>query len=392
MRTKIVDVDINHLNRIEGLAGYDAVDILFRMGRDPVGRTRVHCKSDFLELEKIRPFINDLQPPPPLDTHDGPLPTVSVVICTRSRPAELAGALRSLTRQEHPADEIVVVDNGCQPEVQALVKSILPNARYLTERRPGLDFARNRALRATTGDIVAFLDDDVEADPFWVRSVAECFVAFPRASAVTGLILPLELETRAQHLFEANGGFARGFSRRILPNDGNTLFGLRVPLVAKAIGVGSGCNMAFRTEILKQLDGFDEALDTGPPLPGGGDLDIFYRVLRAGHILVYDPRALVHHRHRLSEIEIRTQIAGHQRSVTAFLVKTLICEKSWARAEITLFLSWRLTKPIYRLVLRFFGRDALPFTFLARMLVATIAGLGSYQFSKFRISREIGKT
>ena len=140
--------------------------------------------------------------------------------------------------------------------------------------------------------------------------------------------------------------------------------------------------MAFRTEILKQLDGFDVALDRGSPLPGGGDLDIFYRVLRAGHNLVYEPRALVRHRHRRSEKEVCTQLAGHQKALIAFLVKTVNSEKGWARAEIALFLIWRLAKPIYRMILRVAGKDVLPFTYITRMLVATIAGFGSYRASK----------
>ena len=56
--------------------------------------------------------------------------------------------------------------------------------------------------------------------------------------------------------------------------------------------------MVLRTVAVRELGGFDEALDTGPPLPGGGDLDIWSRLARAGHPLVYEPRLLVFHRHR----------------------------------------------------------------------------------------------
>ena len=56
--------------------------------------------------------------------------------------------------------------------------------------------------------------------------------------------------------------------------------------------------MAFRTDVVRSMGGFDEALDTGAPLPGGGDLDMFYRIIRGGHTLVYEPRFMVFHQHR----------------------------------------------------------------------------------------------
>jgi glycosyltransferase involved in cell wall biosynthesis len=319
----------------------------------------------------------------------GSLPTITVAICTHNRPEELPAALRSLASQEYHADEILIIDNGCQYEVRDLVAEFLPTARYIPERRTGLDFARNCALFNATKEIIAFMDDDAEADSFWVRSIAECYAAFPETVAVTGLILPHDLETDAQLLFEANGGFARGFTRRILPMDSRKPFGFRFSPIAEAIGSGSGCNMAFRTTILKQLGGFDEALDTGSPLPGGGDLDIFYRVLRTGYQLIYEPRALIRHHHRRSKTELCVQLTGHCRSVSAFLVKTLGYERGFERIKVLLFLGWRIAKSGYRLLRSLAGRDVLPITINAHIFAAGLIGLGSYHASKRRIRRQL---
>jgi ABC-type polysaccharide/polyol phosphate export permease/GT2 family glycosyltransferase len=312
------------------------------------------------------------------------LPSVTVAICTKNRPEFFAEALRSLTRQKHPADEVIVVDNFGHPEVRLLTQEIYPEALYTIEPLPGLDFARNRALSAASKDIIAFLDDDTEADPFWVLSIAESFAAFPEAAAVTGLILPSELETPAQELFEANGGFARGFVRRILPDEGQKKFGLRLPIVTEIISIGSGCSMAFRTSLLKKINGFDEWLDTGPPLPGGGDLDIFYRVLRAGHKLIYEPRAIVKHRHRSTFAELREQLKGHHRSLTAVLVKALITEPIREKLNVALFMGWRLLKAVLRPIRRLFGLDVLPVKLLIGIFLSMLAGLGSYHASKIR--------
>jgi GT2 family glycosyltransferase len=234
------------------------------------------------------------------------------------------------------------------------------------------------------------MDDDTAADPFWVRSLAESFAAFPQAGAVTGLTLPLKLETEAQAMFEAYGGFARGFARRVLPCDDQRILGRRLPLIAEAIGVGSGCNMAFRSAVLRELNGFDEALDTGAPLPGGGDLDIFYRVLRAGYQFLYEPRAIIRHRHRRSKTGLRRQLAGHYRSVSAFLVKTFGSERGFARISVASFLAWRIAKNGYRLIRSLAGRDVLPITFNAHIFAAGLAGLGSYHASKWRIRGQTG--
>ena len=66
--------------------------------------------------------------------------------------------------------------------------------------------------------------------------------------------------------------------------------------------------MAIRTDVLAALGGFDEALDTGPPLPGGGDLDLFQRVVRAEHVLVLEPTCLVFHEHRREMVALCRQL------------------------------------------------------------------------------------
>jgi hypothetical protein len=158
MRIKIVDVDVNTIGRIERIGGYDAAEILFRDGRDLLGLARVICSGDAIEAEEIRPLIKDLPIPEPLDIQEQKLPTVTVAICTMNRLDLLVGALSSLASQKYPPFEILAIDNGCQDEVRKRVEQILPQARYIMEPRPGLNFARNRALSAATGDIIAFLD------------------------------------------------------------------------------------------------------------------------------------------------------------------------------------------------------------------------------------------
>ncbi len=309
---------------------------------------------------------------------------MSAIICTRDRTAQLERALKSLFEQELPPAEILVVDNApADDSTRLLVEHGFPDARYIREPVPGLDFARNRALHESGQTIVAFLDDDVVADCGWSRSMMTAFEKNPLAAACIGRVEALTLETEAQRLFEANGGFSRGNERICLPRDvTKPLHGRRAPLIAWAISVGSGCSLALRREVALEIGGFDEALDLGSSLPGGGDHDILWRVLKAGHEVVYEPEALAWHEHRKEMAAAFHQIVGHQRALTAFLTKSVIHSRGGARLPVFAFLAWRLIKPAVRITRRAVGRDPLPATLLLRILWNAWLGLGAYPLGR----------
>ena len=73
-----------------------------------------------------------------------------------------------------------------------------PHVRYVGEPRPGLDWARNRVIMEAKGEIIAYTDDDVIVDAGWVSALAQIFVENSEVMAVTGLVVPYELETEAQ--------------------------------------------------------------------------------------------------------------------------------------------------------------------------------------------------
>ena len=232
---------------------------------------------------------------------DAPAPSVTIAICTRNRPALLARCLESIARvrarSAHAPTlvEILVVDNAPSDDRSARIVERTGGVRYVLEPRAGLDFARNAAWRTAAGAFVAYVDDDAVVDEVWLDGLQRALAANPDAGAVTGLVLPFTLDTRAQVLFEMRGGFRRGFEARRYA--GRELLG--DPYYPLGAGIfGAGCNMVIRRSLLESVGGFDEALDTGAPLPGGGDLDIFYHVIRAGAPLVYEPTMLVFHEHR----------------------------------------------------------------------------------------------
>jgi GT2 family glycosyltransferase len=303
--------------------------------------------------------------------------SVTAAVCTRGRPDELRRALASLLAQSPPVSEVLVVDNAPPgDDVRDLVRREFPAVRYVREPVAGLDFARNRALSEATREILAFLDDDAVAHPGWSAALAEVFASSPRIAVCTGRVEALSLETEAQRLFEANGGFSRGVERVRLPRDAaRRLHGRAAPLIAWAVSIGSGCSYAVRREAALALGGFDEALDLGRPLPGGGDHDLLWRALAAGHEVAYEPRALAWHEHRSELPLVEAQIAGHQRALVAFLAKHAVRRGTPGRAALLGFLGWRLAKPGLRLARRAFGRDPLPARLLLRIWANAWLGL-----------------
>ena len=264
--------------------------------------------------------------------------SVSVVVCTHARTDLLEACLRSVAALTPPPNEVVVVDNAPPDDAAERLVAGLPGVRYAAEPRPGLDFARNRALEEARGEWVAFLDDDVVVDPGWLAGLAEAIEENPDAGVVTGLVLPLELESEAQVRFELRGGFRRGVRKRRFA--GPKLPGQ--PLYPAGAGIfGAGCNMAVRRDVVADLGGFDEALDTGAPLPGGGDLDIFYRVARAGHPIAYEPRMLVFHRHRRDLEALRRQYGSWGEGFMAFVSKSLGADPS-GRSTLLRMVAWWL--------------------------------------------------
>lgn len=260
-----------------------------------------------------------LRPPP---APEPPL-SLTVAVCTRDRAAELARCLDALSACRGSEFELLVVDNAPETDaVRALLDTRFPRVRYAREPRPGLDWARNRAILEASGEILAFTDDDAVADAGWAAAVRRVFAEQREVMAVTGPVAPEELETEAQQLFEDYGGFGRGFERRCCRASGDHR--------GRAVGhhrpaqFGTGANMAFRRELFARIGGFDPALDVGTPTGGGGDLEMFFRVVQEGYTLAYEPDAIVWHRHRADMAALERQIAGWGSAFFAYAAR------SWA--------------------------------------------------------------
>jgi glycosyltransferase involved in cell wall biosynthesis len=226
-----------------------------------------------------------------------PTVTLSVVICTKDRPQMLGTCLQSLRHQTRRPEEIVVVDASATP-ARDVVDRLAENMRgcrvALRTSAPGLPRQRNLGARATTGSVVVYLDDDVVLDTGYLAAVARVYEddCSTQIGGVGGAQVPDPtprepfLRRVACRLFLLDT-YGRGVVKR--SGCADHVFSPRSTMEVESL---SGCNMAYRREVLDALS-FDERLD-GYAL--GEDLQFSYRVSRRWK-LVLTPEARLDHRH-----------------------------------------------------------------------------------------------
>ncbi|MFD2816573.1 glycosyltransferase family 2 protein [Paracoccus aerius] len=85
--------------------------------------------------------------------------------------------------------DIVVVDNGPDPETEAVTRRN-PGVRYVQEPRPGLSRARNAGIAVARGDVAVFVDDDVRPEPGWIEPLLAGFARGSMSSAAWSFLKP----------------------------------------------------------------------------------------------------------------------------------------------------------------------------------------------------------
>ncbi len=247
-------------------------------------------------------------------------PVMTAVICTRERPLGLKACLDSLMQQHYPDYSVLVVDNAPATDASSRVVSEMQDrpvsVKYVVEPRRGLAWARNCALEMVPSGITAWIDDDEVADRYWLAELARGFAEHPDAAAVSGIMLPAELETQAQVWFEQYGGHHK--HREFISTAFSPLTAAEQSPLYPLPPFGTGGNMALRADALKRAGGFVTALGAGTWTMGGEDTRLFSELLLGGGTVVYQPSAVTHHYHRRRKTELRRQMFGYGVGLTAF--------------------------------------------------------------------------
>jgi glycosyltransferase involved in cell wall biosynthesis len=221
--------------------------------------------------------------------------SVSCIIPTLNRSALLTKTINSLIKQNVPQDlyEILIVDNGSTDNTKAISEDIIKETanrriRYLFEPEPGLLAGRHRGALEAKGELLVFVDDDIEATAGWLGAIFETFKS-PEVQLVGGRNLPkFEVEPPAwlKSLCDAtrDGGWLSlldlGESEREI--DPNYVWGL---------------NFAIRRRALHDLGGFhpDCISRELQRFQGDGETGLTMKARSRGYRAVYQPKATINH-------------------------------------------------------------------------------------------------
>jgi GT2 family glycosyltransferase len=211
-----------------------------------------------------------------------PVADITVAISTLDRPDALANCLRALLEGEVLPAEIIVVDQSRDNRTQQVIEGYQARGGpviYIRHAGHGLGVSQNIAIAHAQCPVIAVTDDDCIPPATWLATIVHAFSSSNQIDAITGRVLPLGPEQAGLYAISSRTSTTRiEFSRNAMPWN-----------------IGSGNNFAVKREWLRHIGGNDERLGPGSPGQGGVDMDLFYRLLRAGARIRYEPDLLVYH-------------------------------------------------------------------------------------------------
>ncbi|MCP2265401.1 glycosyltransferase [Promicromonospora thailandica] len=203
-------------------------------------------------------------------------PSISVIVPAYNEGVVLDACVRSIARSDYPDFEIVCVDDGSTDDTYAQLRALadeLPRVRALTQPNAGKGAALNRGVRHARGELLVLVDADGVFRPDTLREMVRAF-GDPRVGAVCGDDRTVNLDRVQTRYLALVSHVGTGLVRRALD-------------VLRCLPIVSGNTGAFRRDVLERTGPLRE--DTV-----GEDLELTWRVYRAGYRVAFAPRALVH--------------------------------------------------------------------------------------------------
>lgn len=211
----------------------------------------------------------------------------SVIVVVFNSARFIEACLRSLARQTYLDTEIVVVDNGSTDGGAELVEAQHPGVRLIrTGANLGYAAGNNLGVAAATGEVVAVLNPDTEADADWLKELVAALATGPDVLATSRICMhgdPELINTCGNDLHVTGLGFCRGLLRQSSDFD-----------EATSVAAVSGCAFAIRRRLLLELGGFDEDFFAYVE-----DTDLSVRAAVAGCQIIYAPASRVYHHYQL---------------------------------------------------------------------------------------------
>ncbi|MBD2103410.1 glycosyltransferase family 2 protein [Leptolyngbya sp. FACHB-261] len=214
---------------------------------------------------------------------------ISAIICTHNRDSYLGAAIDSLLTQDYDNFEVVVVDNASTDLTREVVEARLPHPRlkYVYEPTAGLSVARNTGANTSTGEILAYLDDDAVASRPWLQVLSSAYQQHEKLAVAGGKVTLLWPEGVAAPSW---------LSPNLASNLGAYDLGNEMVYIDRPGLTPRGLNYSIRRQFLEQIGGFDVNLGrVGKNLLSNEELHVTELALNLGWQVAYLPEALVAH-------------------------------------------------------------------------------------------------
>ena len=211
------------------------------------------------------------------------MPQVSVVIPTKNRSVLLAQTIEHIESQTFPSDqyEVIVVDNDSGDDTRSVLEQKAgthSNLKSGLQEKPGAAATRNTGLRMAKGELILFIDDDVQAEPSLIQTHVEYHRRNPEASVIGAVTIPWGDTTDPFRRYLRDHRILNPYT----PSKGPIDFSYY-----------HTCNVSTPTDVLLKVGGFNEAFN----IYGMEDIELGYRLERSGSQMIFASEAkAVHYR------------------------------------------------------------------------------------------------
>jgi GT2 family glycosyltransferase len=299
---------------------------------------------------------------------------ISVIVCTHNRAHRLEQTLKSLQGMAVPVDspwELIIVDNKSSDNTKEIINGFMDksglNVKCVIEGRQGLSHARNTGIQESSGNILAFTDDDCIVDRYWVTSISKGFQSDKSIAGIGGRVELYDKMDRRVSI--------RVHKEQMILASVDRIFNLII-----------GCNMAFDRAVFDKVGMFDTDFGAGARFASAEDSDFLYRAYKEGLKIIYSPQVLVYHNHgRKDGEQVNSLYKGYAIGHGAFYCKYILK----ADKDVFHLACWEILSLTRQITKRFFKGQSSAYQSL--FLRSIILGF-MYRLIKIKSSVDNGNT
>jgi len=265
---------------------------------------------------------------------------ITIAICTHNRSKYLDLCLNSIVNQSNKNEfEVLIVDNNSTEDLEFIFNkycSIIPHLRIVKEKKEGLSFARNRAIKDSNTPWIAYIDDDAILFPNYIEIALNTIKKF-KFIAFGGSIIPKYLYEKPKWIPIEFGGNLTQSTKIEIINNPNIIF---------------GGNMIIKKKILVKIGGFKENLGMKKNKIGyGEETEIIKKIIDLNFLVGFVPELTVYHH----VLPYKTRLIWHLKSYyQKGIAWEIINESNMTIINLIFHLVWNLLKKLVSIPIKIF--------------------------------------